>query len=235
MSENLFNTLLFFGTVLLYCGGVGAAYWFFGKIGLYIWTALSAVIANIEALVQCNMFGLELTLGNAIYASSFLVTDILSEKYDKKSAQKAVYIGLFTAFIWVAATQMITLFTPNANDFIMPHLQKVFHVLPRIALASVFTYAVSQTLDIHLYHLWWKLTGKTERFLWLRNNGSTLISQLTDTIVFTLIAFAGLFPWQYIFTLCWTTYMVKALVALFDTPFLYLTTTTILIFINYIV
>lgn len=222
MNDNIFNTLLFFATIVIYCGGVSIAYSLFGKAGLYIWTALSVIIANIEAIVQCNMFGIELTLGNAMYASSFLVTDILSENYGKDAAKKSVYIGLFTTLIWVAATQTIILFTPNKYDFIMPHLQALFCLMPRMAIASIFSYAISQSLDIQLYHIWWKFTGNSSRWLWLRNNGSTLISQLIDTVVFTLIAFAGVFDWKHIITLCWTTYLIKAIVALCDTPFLYL-------------
>ncbi|GHU53585.1 transporter [Clostridia bacterium] len=222
MSANVFNTLLFFGTVIFYLGGVFFAYRLFNVTGLYVWTAFSAIVSNIEALKMIDMFGMELTLGNALYATSFVVTDILSENHGKKAANKAVNIGLFTIIIWVAATQMITLFKPNEYDFIQPSLQSLFEVVPRISLASIFTYMVSQRVDIFLYHRFWKATGNNKKFLWLRNNGSTLISQLLDSVMFTVIAFGGQYEWKYIVTLCLTTYIVKVIVALCDTPILYL-------------
>jgi uncharacterized integral membrane protein (TIGR00697 family) len=222
MSANLFNTLLFFGSAAFYLCGVFFAYRLFNVTGLYVWTAFAAIVSNIEALKMVDMFGMELTLGNALYATSFLVTDILSENHGKKAANKAVNIGLFTIIIWVAATQIILLFKPNGYDFIQPSFQSLFEMVPRISLASIFTYVISQRVDIFLYHKFWKATGNNKRFLWLRNNGSTFISQLVDTVVFTIIAFAGEYEWSYIWTLCLTSYIVKIIVCLCDTPILYL-------------
>ena len=222
MEANLFNSILFFGTVVFYMAGMLGAYKLFGKAGLYVWTAFGVIVSNIEALVQCTMFGIPLTLGNALYASSFTVTDILSEKYGKQEANKAVNIGLFTTFVWVCATQLIISFSPNEMDFIMPALRDMFGMVPRLSLASIFTYAVTQRVDVVLYHWWWKKTGNTDKFLWLRNNGSTLISQFVDTVVFTVIAFAGVYDLKYVVYLCLTTYVVKVIVALLDTPCVYL-------------
>jgi uncharacterized integral membrane protein (TIGR00697 family) len=222
VDANMFNTLLFFVTIIFYVTAVFFAYKLFGKTGLYIWTAFAAIVANIEALKMVDMFRMELTLGNALYATSFLVTDILSENHGKKAANKAVNIGLFTILVWVGATQLILLFKPNEYDFIQPAFQSLFEMVPRLSLASIFTYVISQKIDILLYHKFWKATGHNKRFLWLRNNGSTLISQMVDTVVFTVIAFAGQYEWSYVWTLCLTSYIVKAIVALCDTPILYL-------------
>ncbi|MDR0984848.1 MAG: queuosine precursor transporter [Ruminococcus sp.] len=222
MSDNVFNTLLFFVTLVLYLGAPVAAYKLFGKSGLYVWTAFSVVIANIEALKMVTMFGLPLSLGNALYASSFLTTDILSENHSKQDATKAVNIGLFVTIVWIIASQLIILFRPNEFDFVQPAFHDVFGLVPRISIASIITYAVTQRIDILLYHFFWKKTGNNKKFLWLRNNCSTAISQGFDTLIFTLVAFAGVYEWSYVWILCGTSYVVKFVVTVCDTPFVYI-------------
>ena len=220
------NEILFLTSIAFYLGGVLFSYKVFGKTGLYIWTAISAILSNIEAMKMVNMFGLSVTLGNALYASNFVVTDILSENYNKESANKAVNIGLFVTIIWVIATQLILKFNPNSLDFINPSLNEVFGFMPRIAIASMFTYAVSQKIDVILYHNIWEITKKkfknTNKGLWIRNNISTLTSQFIDTAIFTLIAFVGTVSFKELITLIFTTYILKALVSILDTPIIYL-------------
>ena len=220
------NEILFLISIAFYLSGVLFAYKIFGKTGLYIWTAISAILANIEALKMVDMFGLSVTLGNALYASSFVVTDILSENHDKESANKAVNIGLFTTIIWVLATQLILMFEPNSLDFINGSLIEIFGLMPRIAIASIFTYAVVQKIDVILYHKVWEKTNKifknSNKGLWLRNNISTLTSQFLDTLTFTLIAFAGTMPFKELISLVLTTYILKAVVSILDTPIIYI-------------
>ena len=85
------NEILFLISIAFYLGGVLFAYKIFGKTGLYVWTAISAILANIEALKMVDMFGLSVTLGNALYASSFVVTDILSEKQTLSASLPVIY------------------------------------------------------------------------------------------------------------------------------------------------
>ena len=220
------NEILFLISIVFYLSGVLFAYKVFGKTGLYVWSAIGATLANIEAMKMVNMFGLSVTLGNALYASNFVVTDILSENYDKESANKAVNIGLFVTVIWVLATQLILKFEPSSIDFINGPLNEVFGFMPRIAMASIFTYAVAQKIDVVLYHKIWEKTNKifkdTNKGLWLRNNISTLTSQFIDTTIFTLIAFAGTVSFKELVLLIFTTYVLKAVVAVLDTPVLYM-------------
>ena len=220
------NEILFLISIVFYLSGVLFAYKVFGKTGLYVWSAIGAILSNIEALKMVNMFGLSVTLGNALYASNFVVTDILSENYGKESANKAVNIGLFVTIIWVLATQLILKFEPNSLDFINNSLTEVFGFIPRIALASVFTYAVAQKIDVILYHKVWGFTEKIfkdkYKGLWLRNNISTLTSQFIDTTIFTIIAFAGTVSFKELVSLIFTTYVLKAVVAVLDTPVLYI-------------
>ena len=122
----------------------------------------------------------------------------------------------------MVGTQLILLFTPNANDYINESLKVVFGLVPRITAASLAGFVISQNLDVFLYHFIWNRTGNTPAKLWLRNNGSTLTSQAIDTVIFTTLAFWGVYPGNVFFSILITTYVFKAIVALLDTPFMYL-------------
>jgi uncharacterized integral membrane protein (TIGR00697 family) len=198
-------------------------YQLFGKNGLFVWIPISAIVANIQVIQTIELFGYVATLGNIVYASSFLVTDILSEKYGKKEAQKAVWIGFFsvismTILMWIALRFMPideALSQASYNS-----LQSIFSFMPRIVLASLSAYLLSQLHDVWAFHFW--KVKLNNRHLWFRNNVSTMISQLIDSVVFTLIAFYGLYPTDVLIEIGATTYLLKWIVAAADTPFVYL-------------
>jgi hypothetical protein len=199
------------------------AYRIWGKIGLYGFISGSIIICNIQVLVTVELFGLVATLGNIVYASIFLATDILNEVYGPKEARRGVWIGFFM-LIWAGlAMQVAMLFLPDKSDIAMPHIRELFSLYPRVALASLAAYLVSQHHDIWSFAYWRKRTkGK---YLWLRNNLSTLVSQIIDSLVFTTIAFYGNVEFQVLQEIFLTTFVLKVLVAVADTPFLYLART----------
>jgi uncharacterized integral membrane protein (TIGR00697 family) len=220
------NELILILSVFVIYGGVIFCYRFFGKGGLYGFTVLATLLANIEVLVLVNAFGMEQTLGNVLFASTYLVTDILSENEGKKAAGKAVNLGIFTAVFMVIITQSWFLYTPSENDWVTPALKEVFSVTPRLLAASFIGFAVSQKLDVFLYHKWWAFTekrfGDKKRFLWLRNNGSTLISQVVNTLLFNLIAFYGVYDTKTLISIVVSSYLIYVVTSLVDTPFVYL-------------
>ena len=216
------NELIFILTVLIYLGSVLLLYKFFGKNGLFAFAIFGTILGNIAVCKCVDLFGVSTTAGNVLYASTFLVTDILSEKYGKKEASKAVKYSFSILLLWLLGTQIILLFTPNANDYINGSLQVVFGLVPRITIASLIGFVCSQNIDVFLYHTIWKKTGENEKMLWLRNNGSTLISQAIDTIIFTVLAFYGTYPTNVFISILLTTYLFKAVVAILDTPFIYI-------------
>ena len=216
------NELIFIVTVLLYLGSVLLLYKVFGKNGLFIFAVFGTLLGNIAVCKCVDIFGVSTTAGNVLYASTFLVTDILSEKYGKKEASKAVAYSFSIMVLWLIGTQMIMIFEPNANDYINGSLQVVFGLVPRITIASLIGFLVSQNFDVYLYHRIWKKTGNDTKGLWLRNNGSTLTSQALDTIIFTTIAFWGVYPTKVFMSILISTYLFKAIVAVLDTPFMYL-------------
>ena len=216
------NNLLFIGSLLFYLGSVLALYKLFGKNGLYIFAVFSTILANIQVCKCVDIFGFSTTAGNVLYAATFLVTDILSEKYGKKAAQTAVKYGICVTILWIIGTQLTLVLTPNANDYVNDSLQVVFGLVPRIAFASLVGYVLSQSIDVFLYHFIWKKTGDNKKKLWVRNNLSTLTSQAIDTVIFTTLAFWGTYPVNVFISILLTTYFFKALVAILDTPFIYL-------------
>ena len=126
------NELIFILTVLIYLGSVLVLYKLFGKNGLYAFAIFGTLLGNIAVCKNVDIFGFATTAGNVLYASTFLVTDILSEKYGKKDATKAVAYSFSVMVLWMFGTQLILWFTPNANDYIQESLKIVFGLVPRI-------------------------------------------------------------------------------------------------------
>jgi len=196
------------------------AYKLFGKTGLYVWTAVAVILANIQVMKTIQIFGLVTAMGNVIYSSLFLVTDIINENHSKKDAQKAVWIGFFVLIATTIIMQISIQFVPDESDFLSEHITAIFSVLPRIAFASLIAYLISQSHDVWFYA---KLKNRhKKRYLWLRNNLSTVTSQLLDNTIFTLIAFIGVFAWDVIIQIFLTSFILKVIVAACDTPFVYL-------------
>ena len=216
------NELLFIVSTIAFLGAVILIYHLFGKSGIYAYVGFAAILANIEVTKSIYLFGLSTTAGSVLYASTFLCTDILSEKYGKKSAQKAVYIGTAVSILWLVGTQITLALKPNESDFINESLTNVLNTVPRIMVASLIAYIISQSVDVMMYHLIWKKTGNNKTGLWIRNNGSTLTSQLVDSVIFVTIAFLGVYETKVFISILVTTYLLKAVIALMDTPFIYL-------------
>lgn len=200
------------------------SYKIFGRWGLITWIPVSVIVANIQVIQTLELFGLAATLGNIVYASSFLVTDILSENYGKEEAKKAVWIGFFSMIAMTILMNIALFFKPLEGDefsFIThDSLNTIFKLMPRIAIASLTAYLLSQRHDVWAYHFWRKHFSK-DRQIWIRNNLSTMVSQLIDSIVFVLIAFAGVYEISILFEILITTYFLKWIVAAADTPFIY--------------
>ncbi len=216
------NILIFFVSVLFFLASVIAIYKLFGKTGIFAYICFATILSNIQVCKSITLFGLTTTAGPVLYAATFLCTDILSEKYGKKVAAKAVWLGVFVNILWLFGTQITLWFVPAETDYIQSSLAVVFGMVPRISTASLVSYVISQRLDVTLYHWIWKKSGDTPKGLWLRNNGSTLVSQLADSVIFVSIAFLGTMPMEVFFQIMFTNYLFKALVALCDTPFIYL-------------
>ena len=220
------NELLLTGTVLLYLGILLLVKRYWGLPGFYAWIAIAAILANIEVDKLIYAFGLEMTLGNVFFASQFLTTDIISETYGKRASKRAVNVGIFACVFLIIATQIMLAFVPSDNDTMQGAMEAVFSQVPQVAVASLVTYFVVQKLDVFLYHAIWSHTfkrcGKRKPYLWLRNNLATITSQLVNSFMFNFLAFWCVHDLPTLVNLSLATFIIGVVLALLDTPFLYL-------------
>ena len=199
----------------------------FGYVGLYIYTAIAVVVANIQVLKLVDFFYSPepVALGTILFASTFLCTDILSEYFDKKKAKKNILIG-FVSFLFVTILMLFTIgFKPAEEDFIQESIVNIFTPMPRFFIASMIAFIVSQYFDVWFYNFLKKYTKNKN--LWLRNNLSTVTSSLIDNSVFSLLAWIVLNPnpetfYNVIMIYIFGTYLLRIFIAFLDTPFLYL-------------
>ncbi|MGM0897376.1 MAG: queuosine precursor transporter [Bacillota bacterium] len=193
----------------------------FGKTGLFAWVAVATILANIQVTKTIEIIGLTATLGNSLYASTFLATDILNEKYGRKEAKKAVWLGFSSLLIMVLTMQFGLQFIPAESDIAQGSLEMIFGLVPQIAIASLIAYLLAQHIDVIVFSALKRMFPKDSQF-WIRNNGSTLLSQLLDTLIFTSIAFYGVFPFDVWIQIFISTYVLKFIVSVMGTPFGYI-------------
>ncbi|GGH13522.1 queuosine precursor transporter [Paenibacillus segetis] len=196
-------------------------YRLFGKKGLYAWIGVATIIANIQVVKTIEMFGIVMTLGNTMYVSLYLTSDLLNEKYGRAEAKKAVWFGFFTLIMTTIIMQMALVFQPQETDIAQSSLETIFGLMPRLALGSLTAYFISQFLDVRLY-AWIRRFYPKPHQLWIRNNGSTMASSFVDTLVFCTIAFAGEYSLRVWLEILFTTYVIKFILTAAGTPFLYI-------------
>lgn len=220
------NELLLVLSLLISFGATVLFLKLFGKSGLFAWIGICAVFANVEVLILVHAFGMDQTLGNTLFASSFLATDILSELYGKKDANKGVLVGIITTVLFILLSTMWINYVPAEGDWAMPFVKQLFANTPRVLIASLIAYAVSEAFDVWLYHKWWTFTekrfGNKDKYLWFRNNFSTLFSQLVNIVIFNFGAFFGIYSLSQLFSITIACYVIYIVTSLLDTPFIYL-------------
>ncbi len=213
------NGLLFLGWAVVGLLGLTLSYKVFGKDGLIAIIAGSVVMMNILVNKSIVIFGIGATGGNVFYAMVFLATDILSENYGGKEARKSVMIGFFISILTMVGAWVALAMKPAPWDFAHEPLSLILTPMFRIVLGSMVAFFVSNMLDTYSYQ--W-LKKKFPKHLWLRNNGSTMTSQLIDSLLFATIALLGTMPLNAWVQVVISTYLLKIIIAIIDTPFLYL-------------
>ena len=191
----------------------------FKKEGLYVWISIALITANILVAKNIDILGLQATLGNILFASTFLATDILSEKYSTKESKKALNIGIVSVILFTVSTQFSLLFKPNNLDMVNDSLKNIFTFNLRISISSIVMCYLSNLLDIYLFE---KIKKKIPNKLWLRNNIATIISNCLENYLFTIFAFIGIYDLKTILSIATTTTILEVIIAICDTPFLYL-------------
>ena len=154
--------------------------------------------------------------GVLAYSITFACTDIITEIYGRERARQVVLAGLIALIACLALIQLALIWPAAAFWQGGDAFQNVLSTSMRIIVASIVAYLVSQYTDIFIFSWLRRATGG--RFLWLRNNGSTMLSQLLDSALFVTIAFAGAFP---ILPVIFGQWVVKLAIAALDTPVVY--------------
>lgn len=229
LPEHWFSAIpewLWLVTVIADLGFAVLCYRLFGRIGLYGVIIFSLLMANIMGPKLTMVFGLQTSMGVILYSSIFFATDLLSEKYGRSEAQKAVMLGFFVSIGMVLMTQISLLYAPSTapetTEFASTvHAATVtlFDYTPRFVFGSLLAYLISQSLDVWIFH---KIRHATNgKHLWLRNTGSTLLSQLVDTLIYGLVVWWGLVDLVTALQLAAAKYVFKFAIAVIDTPFIY--------------
>jgi len=214
----------------------------FGYVGLYVYSAIAIIAANIQVLKQANFNFFSsinekiipfyepspIALGTILFASTFLCTDILSEYYGKEKARKNVLIG-FCSFFLMTILMLVTIGIQPAEDewvsMVQESLAILFTPMTSIFVASMIAYLISQYFDIWFFS--YLKTVSSNKLLWLRNNVSTAVSSLIDNTIFSIFAWIILNPNPFplsdvIMTFILGVYLLRVFIALLDTPFIYL-------------
>ena len=198
-----------------------AMYRMFGKQGLLAWVAIGTIIANIQVIKTVEIFGISATLGNVMFASIYLATDILNDIYGRKVAKRAVWLGFSSTLVMIIIMQMSLHFIPAPEDTAQNAFHAIFDVVPRIALGSIVAYIIGQHVDVFIFSLIKKLFSSDKTFI-IRAYGSTIISSIIDTALFVSIAFIGSLPGMAVFEIFITTYVLKLVSTIFNVPFGYI-------------
>ena len=214
----------------------------FGYVGLYVYSAIAIIAANIQVLKQANFNFFSsinekiipfyepspIALGTILFASTFLCTDILSEYYGKEKARTNVLIG-FCSFFLMTILMLVTIGIQPAEgewvSMVQDSLAILFTPMTSIFVASMIAYLISQYFDIWFFN--YLKTISSNKLLWLRNNVSTAVSSLIDNTIFSIFAWIILNPNPFplsdvIMTFILGVYLLRVFIALLDTPFIYL-------------
>ncbi|MFE8701442.1 queuosine precursor transporter [Cytobacillus sp. FJAT-54145] len=178
------------------------------------------ILSNILA-VKLFSFGSWAVLPAAVivYVFTYPITDIIGEVYGKEAARKTVLAGFVTQII-ASLFIFVAIHLPSAPFFqAQVEFETILSGSIRITIASLLSYFISQNLDVFVFHKLKEKHGSNK--LWLRNNLSTVLSQLIDTSVFIMVAFYGTMPMGALLAMILTQYVFKFIVAIIDTPLVY--------------
>jgi len=182
----------------------------------------SMVIVNVLGTKITTMFGVRVSVGIFFMPLLFLITDIVGEVYGRKEATLFVNYGTIMLIFLFLMMNLCIYVTPNETWHMQTEYKAVFGSSLRMTLASLISFVISQHVDVFLFDFWKRVTrGK---HLWIRNNASTITSQLFDTILFDFIAFWHInenYTAGFLFTLILPYWLFKVAFALLDTPFCY--------------
>jgi uncharacterized integral membrane protein (TIGR00697 family) len=216
------NELIFFLELVADFSLCLLVYKWLRRDGLMLLIVLHIIMCNLQVVKQVQLFGMQATLGNIAYGATFWITDLISEKYGKRWAKQGLLYSFVALVAFTVMMRFVPLYQAGAGDKFGPYVGALFTFVPRLAIASIIAYLLSQLYDVWMFNFIRALTSA--RHLWLRNIVATSVSQLWDTLIFCTIAFVGVFSWPVLIQIYITTWLIKIMVALLGTPFIYIAT-----------
>ena len=204
-------------------------FYFFGRSGLYIAVILGIVLGNLQGgkVSDLEVFGYTFTvsMGAIMYSGIYFATDLINEKYGRAFANEAVILGAIANVVVMLTLVLSTYYLPSeiakSSDAVHEAISTLAYYSPWFVIGSLTAYLISQTFDVWMFHKLKVLTNG--KYLWLRNNVSTLSSQALDTLIYTLVwVLAGDMTFIVALSIALTKYIFKIFIALLDTIFIYL-------------
>ena len=214
------NTLYLFVEIIICFSAVLLAAKLFGKYGLIAWIGIASVLANIITAKTSNILGLDAAQGTVLFASTFLCTDILCERYGKQTARTGVLVGLFSSVALIVATQIALVYTPVEYDYANPSMQVLFGLNLRITASSIVMYLIANMADITVFDKLKEMTGG--KWLWMRNNAATILCNCLENFGFIFLAFLGVYSAAQCAEIAIATSIIEIVAAVCDTPFAYI-------------
>tara|TARA_A100001035_G_C27770380_1_gene496002 strand:+ start:435 stop:1154 length:720 start_codon:yes stop_codon:yes gene_type:complete len=202
---------------------------FFGLKGLFIAVTLGIMLANLQGgkVSDLSLFGQTFTvsMGAIMYSGIYFATDLISEKYGRKEANKAVILGAISNVVIMFTLVLSTYYLPSeiasSSEMVHSAISTLALYSPIFVIGSITAYLISQTFDVWVFHKIKTLTGN--KYLWLRNNLSTLSSQALDTFIYTFVwVIAGELTFLAALSIALTKYIFKFIIAIMDTFFIYM-------------
>jgi len=215
------NEALFFGFVILdlFLALIFLKIW--GKTGIVVFYVIHIIMSQVTVKMQITLFGFTTIFGSILFAVLFLCTDIITEHFGKEEGYKTVNIGVASLIFFILVVQTALLFIPSSTNQVIGSFKNLFVDQWRIVISDiVISYLLIQKFDVWFFH---KIAEWTKnKYLWLRNNLSTWTSQTITAILFFQAAFAGTIPQSILWQIIFVGLVMKLIVALFDTPYIYL-------------
>ena len=218
--------LLWLTTIFVDLGFTIVLYRLFGKAGLQVAIATAIILANLQGPKLTIIFGLQTSLGVIFYSSIFFATDVLSENHGRAAANRAVRLGFAVSIVVLVMLSLGLMYLPSDKPETAAFSASIHNAFttivdftPRFIFGSLLAYYISQHFDVWAFHKIKSVTG--DRWLWLRNNLSTMSSQVVDTVIYSLVTWWGIVDLRTALALGAAKYVFKVAIAMIDTIFLY--------------
>lgn len=185
----MYNELIFLFDTIMVAGAALAAVWF-SREALVALSCILMVLMNLFVIKEITLFGFVATASDVLGIGVALCLNLLQEYYGPDEARRAMWLGFFSAILYVILAMLHCAYFPGSADVTQVHFLALLTPMPRIIAASLLSFVITQTIDRHLYAvLKRRLDGK---YFVIRNYCSVMFTQLIDTILFSLLGLYGI-------------------------------------------